>query len=71
MRGTAERVSSALVLLLFNVLHLFAQLIDRDFKVNADARELDIAGLRAQGIGFAIELLTNEIELATDRLALF
>src|SRR5260370_12046198 len=51
---------------LFDVLDLLAQLLDRDLEIEPDPRQLDIAGFGTEGIGLAIELLAEEVELAAD-----
>src|SRR5579863_7879882 len=54
---------------LLDVLHLLAQLLDRGLEAETDARQGDVAGFRAQGVGLAVELLAEEIEAAADRRA--
>jgi hypothetical protein len=39
---------------LFDVLNLFAHLLDHDFQVNRRIRLLGMTGFRAKGVGFAI-----------------
>src|SRR6516165_545542 len=53
----------------FQILHLLAKLLDDALELEADIGELDVVGLGAQRVGFAIELLGEEIEPATDRSA--
>ena len=50
-----------------DVLHLLAHLLDGRLQVEADAGQLDVAGLGAERVGLAIELLAEEIELPADR----
>ena len=50
--------------------HVAGFLLDRGFQLQADIGQLDIVGLGAQRIGFAVELLSEEIEPAADRTAL-
>ena len=52
----------------FDVLHLLAQLVDNGLQLEAIAGDVGIVGLRAQRVGFAVELLRQELELAPDRL---
>src|SRR5258706_14388511 len=63
--------AGTMALPLFDVLDLFAQLLNGDLEVEADARQFDIGRLGAEGIGLAIELLAKEIELAADGPAAF
>ena len=42
---------------LFHVLHLLAELLDRGLELEADIGELDVIGLGAQRVGFAVEFL--------------
>src|SRR5689334_7483782 len=51
---------------LLNVLHLLSHLVDHHFQGEPRARYLRGVRLGAQRIGLAIELLRQEIELATD-----
>src|SRR4029079_11705657 len=52
----------------FDVLHLLAQLIDHGLELHAGAADLEIGGLGADRVGFAVELLCEKIELPPDRL---
>src|SRR6185503_15028833 len=52
----------------FNIGGLLLDLVDRHFHVQADSRQLQIGGFRAQGIGFAREFLSEKIEPPTRRL---
>src|SRR6185369_9164646 len=49
-----------------DILDLLAQLLDRRFELNAEIGQGEIGALRAQRIGFAVEFLAEEIELAAD-----
>ena len=51
------------------VLHLLAELLDHGLELQADIGQLDVVGLGAQRIRFAVELLRQKIELAADRAA--
>src|SRR5262245_600634 len=51
-----------------NVLHLLAHLIDHRLQFQAGARRLLVVGLGAQGIGFAVELMSQKIETTTGQL---
>src|SRR4051794_11367570 len=53
-----------------DVLDLLAQLLDGGLQVDADGGEADIGALGAEGVGFGVELLAEEVELASDRAAL-
>ena len=53
----------------FQVLHLLAELLDHGLQLQPDIGQLDVVRLRAQRIGFAVELLRQEVELAADRAA--
>ena len=53
----------------FQVLHLLAELLDHGLQFQTDVGQLDVVRLRAQRIGFAVELLRQEVELAPDRAA--
>ena len=59
----------AVVMGSFQVLHLLAELLDHALELQADIGELHIVRLGAQRVGFAIELLSQEIEPAADRAA--
>src|SRR5512139_3451293 len=52
----------------FDILDLLPQALDGALQIDADARQLDVGRLRAQRVGLPIELLTEEIELAADRI---
>src|SRR2546429_7917988 len=54
---------------LFRVLHLLAHLLDQDLHVDRAAGGLEVLGLRGQGVGFAVELLHEEVEPAASGLA--
>src|SRR5262245_28761473 len=54
---------------LLNVLDLLAHLIDHRFELETGPRRLRVARLGAQGVGLAVELLGQEVEPATGRLA--
>src|SRR5205823_3247800 len=54
---------------LLRVLHLLAHLLDQDLHVDRAAGGLEVLGLRGQGIGFAVELLHEEVEPAAGGLA--
>ena len=53
--------------MLLDVLHLFAELVDDRFELQAEPRDVDGVGLRTEGVGLAVELLSKEVELASDR----
>src|SRR4051812_20631525 len=52
---------------LFNVLNLLAELVDHGFELEADCGQAAVRRLRTQRVGFPVELLCEEIELAADR----
>ena len=52
---------------LLQVLHLLAELLDHGLELQPDIGQFDVVGFGAQRIGFAVELLGQEIELAADR----
>src|SRR5271155_1115740 len=54
---------------LLNVLHLFADLLDDAFHLQAVTGERRIGGFAAQCVGFAQEFLHQEIELTAARAA--
>ena len=56
-------------ILLTRCLDLLAQLVDDGLEFEPGARGFDVGGLRADRIGFAIELLGEKVEFAADRLA--
>jgi hypothetical protein len=51
------------------VLHLLAELLDHALELEAGIGQLDVVRLRADRVGFAIELLGEEVEPASDRAA--
>src|SRR5262245_509171 len=53
---------------LFNVLHLFPELIDRAFQPQADPGDVGRVGLRAQRIRFALKFLREKFKFSPDRL---
>src|SRR5690606_6305222 len=53
---------------LLKVLHLLAKLFDQHLEIHRQLAGARIDRLRTQRIGFAVELLHQEIEAATDRL---
>src|SRR5512135_3580505 len=53
---------------LFDVLDVLADALQLVLDGQALAGDADILGLRGQGVGLAVELLSQEIELAPDRL---
>src|SRR5689334_16069105 len=52
----------------FNIGGLLLDLIDRHFHVQADSRQLQVCGFRAQGVGLTREFLTEKVQAATRRL---
>ena len=50
----------------FDILHLFAHLIDDDLQGKPGVRRLGVARLGGQRVGFAVEFLCEEIELTAD-----
>src|SRR5476649_1432529 len=52
----------------FDILHLLPHALDGALQIDADARQLDVRQLRAQRIGFTIELLAEEVELPAYRI---
>src|SRR5690606_34683338 len=50
----------------FDVLHLLPELLDRRLQREADARELQIGGFRAERIRFTVQFLAEEVEAAPD-----
>src|SRR3546814_6378599 len=55
---------------LLNVLHLLADLADQHLQLHRDVAGARVDGFRAQGVGFAVELLRQEVQAAADRLFL-
>src|SRR3546814_11123001 len=55
---------------LLNVLHLLADLVDQHLQLHRDVAGARVDGFRAQGVGFAVELLQQEVQAAADRLFL-
>src|SRR5258708_4341744 len=53
----------------FEVLHLLAELFHRELQSQPDASQLDVAGFGAECVGFAVQFLAQEIELAPNRIA--
>src|SRR3546814_14532142 len=53
-------------LFLLDILGLFAQPVDHQLEVEPDGGQSRIEGLGAKRIGFAVEFLRQEIELAAD-----
>src|SRR5207302_6824285 len=68
-RQTASRPAGRLSQSLLSVLHLLAHLLDEDLHVDRAARGLEILGFRGERVGFAVELLHEEIEPASGGLA--
>src|SRR6478735_12542574 len=54
----------------FDVLDLLADLVDQHLQLDRGARGARIDGLRAEGVGLAVEFLQQEVEPAPDRLFL-
>src|SRR3954469_24531672 len=54
----------------FDVLSLLSQLFDGGLEGQAGAGQLHVRRLGAEGIGFAVKFLTQEVELAADGAAL-
>src|SRR5476649_1672765 len=52
----------------FDILHLLPHALDGALQIDADPRQLDVRRLRAQRIGFTIELLAEEVELPAHRI---
>jgi len=52
--------------LLFDVLHLFPQLLDQHLELDRDVGHADVHGFGAERIGFAVEFLHQEIEPPAD-----
>src|SRR5258707_15540060 len=69
-RGRAKNRAGGSVEGSLDVLHLLTELLDRRFKRKPDPRQLYIRRFRAQGVGFAIKLLAQEIQATPDRLFL-
>src|SRR3954471_4085021 len=73
--NTSIRPRRAIVVLLlprailFQVLHLLAELLDHGLELQPDVGQFEIVGLGAQGIRFAVELLGEKVELAPNRTA--
>src|SRR6476660_2277884 len=63
------RGGGACGLVSLNVLHLLSHLIDHRLQFQAGAGGFFVVGFGAQGIGFAVELLGQEIEAASGRQA--
>src|SRR2546429_8840617 len=63
-RPAAPSISS------LQILHLLAELLDQSFHLKADIGELDVVPLGAQGVGFALQLLGQELEPPADGTAL-
>src|SRR5690606_32603644 len=55
---------------LFNVLYLFADLVDQDLQLHRRLRGAAVDGLRAQRVRFAVEFLQQEVQAAADGLLL-
>src|SRR6202008_1167251 len=55
---------------LFDILGLFAELVDHRLKRKTSAGQCDIGGFRAQRVGLAVEFLGQKIELAAHALTL-
>src|SRR3546814_18140926 len=55
---------------LLNVLHLLADLVDKHLQLHPDVAGARVDGLRAQGVGFAVELLKQDVQAAAHRLFL-
>ena len=60
-------LSGCSLVMLLDVLHLFAELVDHRFELQAEPRDVDGVGLRTEGVGLAVKLLSKEVELASDR----
>src|SRR5580698_5037436 len=56
-------------LISLDILRLLAELVDHGLERQPRAGKRDVGGFRAQRVGFAVELLRQEIELAADRVA--
>ena len=52
-------------------MHLFAKLIDHGLEREADMGELNVGGFSAQRVGFAVELLGEEVKLTPRGLVSF
>src|SRR5476651_2018407 len=63
--NSPRRATVALAAFLFNVLNLFAHLVDHGFEVQANSGQARIIGLGTQCIGFAVKLLGQKVKLAT------
>src|SRR5580698_8962660 len=63
------RATPLRAIVLLNVLHLFANLFDRAFHLQAVTGERRAGRLAAQRVGLAQEFLHQEIQLAADRAA--
>src|SRR4051794_22894641 len=57
-------------ILSFDILGLFAELVDNRLKGETGARQCNVGRLGTQGIGLPVELLGQEIQLAPHALAL-
>src|SRR5690606_34262154 len=68
--GSAASAASIgrLSVALLNVLHLLAELLDDGLQVQADTGQLQVAGLGADRVRLAVQLLAEEVEPAADRL---
>src|SRR3990172_7293208 len=53
---------------LFNILNLLAHLVDDGLELETSSRCICVAGLGAQCVGFAIELLRQKVEATAGRL---
>ncbi len=53
------------------VLHLLTHLLNEDFHVDRDFGELKGGRLGAQGVGFAVQLLDEEVEALANVAAFF
>src|SRR3546814_4767645 len=51
---------------LLNVLHLLADLVDQHLQLHRDVAGARVDGFRAQGVGFAVELLQQEVQARSE-----
>lgn len=59
-------LSAISLVMLLDVLHLFAELVDHRFELQAEPCDINGIRLRTKGVGLAVELLSQEVELASD-----
>ena len=68
--GTAVYLKNLWIEPLFQILDLFAHLLDENFHFHRAARDFRVDRFRTQGIGLAVEFLHQKIQSLAHRAAL-